>query len=80
MSECNHKTLTLLKQRSDRLRCRHCHLVISADELGKGDCPECHAVNGVRQRDFEEVAAQEDGATTYRCDQCGAVIEWNGQS
>ncbi len=76
MSECTHKTLTLLKERGDRLRCRKCHLVISAEELGGGCCPECYAVSGERCFDFEKLAASEPEVTKYRCDRCGALIEW----
>jgi hypothetical protein len=76
MSKCTHKTLTLLKERSDRLRCRKCHLVISAEELGGGCCPECYAVSGERHYDFEELSPSDPEVTKYRCDQCGALIEW----
>lgn len=77
MSECTHKTLTLLQQRGDRLRCRECHLVISANELDGGFCPECYAVRGERNRDFEPLAVEQDGVIRYRCEQCGALIEWH---
>ena len=76
MSGCSHKKLTLLKERGDRLRCKKCHLVISADELGGGYCPECYAVESVRHYDFETLAAMEEEITKYRCDQCGVLIEW----
>lgn len=79
MSECDHKTLTLLAQRGDRLRCKRCYLVISAHELGSGCCPECYAVGGDRHYDFEPLAPIEEEITKYRCEQCGAVIEWKGQ-
>ncbi len=79
MSRCSHKTLTLLKEPGDRLRCRKCHLVISADELGGGCCPECYAVGGERRYDFQALAAKEEEITKYRCEQCGALIEWKGQ-
>ena len=76
MSRCSHKTLTLLKERGDRLRCKKCHLIISAKELGGGYCPECYAVDGERHYDFEALAAKEEEITTYRCDQCGVLIKW----
>jgi predicted RNA-binding Zn-ribbon protein involved in translation (DUF1610 family) len=78
MSRCSHKTLTLLKERRDRLRCKKCHLIISADELASGCCPECYAVNGERRYDFEGIEPKGDELPKYRCDQCGAVIEWKG--
>ncbi len=76
MSQCSHTTLTLLTKRGDRLRCKKCHLVICADELGGGCCPECYAVVGERRYDFEVLAATKDEITRYRCEQCGALIEW----
>jgi hypothetical protein len=79
MSSCSHTTLTLLAERGERLRCRKCHLVISADELGGGYCPECYAEGGERHSDFEEVAAAGEDSVKYRCDRCGAVIEWKMQ-
>jgi len=78
MSGCGHKRLTLLKEREDRLRCRKCHLVLSVDELGGGCCPECYEASGERRCDFEKLAAKGDEVTRYRCDGCGAVIEWKG--
>jgi hypothetical protein len=68
--------LTLLKEPGDRLRCKKCHLVISAEELGGGSCPECYSVSGERRYDFEEFVAKGDEITKYRCEQCGAIIEW----
>lgn len=79
MSGCNHKTLTLLKERGDRLRCKRCYLVISADELGGGYCPECYAVDTERHYDFEALAVTEKEITKYRCEQCGVLIEWKAQ-
>ena len=80
MSGCSHKKLTLLKERGDRLRCKKCHLVISANELGGGCCPECYAVDGERHYDFEALAATEEEITKYRCEQCGVLIEWREQA
>lgn len=76
MSQCRHKTLILLKEKSDKVRCRHCHLVISADELDGGFCPECYAVRSERRKDFEKIDVKGDDITTYRCEECGAFIEW----
>lgn len=80
MHPCSHKTLTLLAERGNRLRCKKCHLVISADELGGGCCPECYAEGGERHYDFEALAANEEEITKYRCEQCGAMIEWRAQA
>jgi Zn finger protein HypA/HybF involved in hydrogenase expression len=78
MPQCSHKTLTLLQERKDRLRCKKCHLIISADELSSGCCPECYAVHGERRYDFEEIETKGDQPIEYRCDQCGALVEWKG--
>jgi hypothetical protein len=78
MSRCSHKTLTLLNERRDRLRCKRCHLTLSSDELASGCCPECYAVSGERRYDFEEIEPNGGELTKYRCDQCGVVIEWKG--
>lgn len=79
MSGCSHNTLTLLEERKDRLRCRSCHLVISAGELGDGCCPECYAVSGEKRYDFEAIAPKGDEITKYRCEECGVLIEWKVQ-
>jgi len=79
MNECSHTTISLLTQKARRLRCRKCHLVISPDELGGGYCPECYAVRNEKRYDFEELISGKDEVTKYRCDECGAVIEWKGQ-
>ena len=76
MSGCSHKTLTLLAQRGGRLRCRKCHLSISVNELGGGCYPECYAVRGERRYDFEALGPTGEEVTKYRCEQCGALIEW----
>ncbi len=75
MTSCSHKTLMLLPERKNVLRCQHCHLTIKADELGQGHCPECFEMNGRRRFDFEEMAEGERGRTRYRCEECGAIIE-----
>jgi hypothetical protein len=53
-------------------------LVISESELRGGCCPECQAEAGERHYDFEALVVPEDEATQYRCEQCGALIEWKG--
>lgn len=78
MSRCPHKTLVLLRDAGRKVRCRACHLVISADELDGGFCPECYEVRGERRRDFEAVAREPDPVTRYRCEACGVIIEWDG--
>ncbi len=78
MSRCSHKTLILLKERGDKLRCRACHLVLSAEELTGGFCPECYEVRGEKRKDFEKVTVEDEGITKYRCEECGAAIEWKG--
>jgi len=75
MPECSHQKMTLLLPKAGRLRCRKCHLIISVDELKGGFCPECHAATGERRYDFEEVVAEKEDRTKYRCDECGEVIE-----
>ena len=75
MSSCPHRELILLPQEKEKLRCRHCHLVIRIDELGEGYCPECFEETGERRREFDEVKQTEGEATRYRCAACGMVIE-----
>lgn len=73
MSDCSHATLVLVESRP-RKRCVHCHLTLSADELGDGSCPECLEARGERRSDFEDVS--QEGATHpgYFCDDCGAMV------
>ena len=75
MSSCKHEVLTLAPAPQNRLRCRHCHLTITEEELGNGDCPECLEVHEVKRRDFEIVTSQNKKTARYCCEQCGAVIE-----
>lgn len=74
MTSCKHSTLELLPERKSALRCRHCHLTISADELGDGCCPECFDGSGVKYYDFESVTNTAVGDVRYRCEECGAII------
>jgi Zn finger protein HypA/HybF involved in hydrogenase expression len=78
MSSCTHKTLVLLRETGGKVRCRKCHLVISADELNGGFCPECYEARREKSYDFEPVAIEKDDVTRYRCEECGAMIEWKG--
>ncbi len=74
MTRCRHHHLALLPEKSRRLRCRRCHLTIDADELQGGFCPECYEANGTRHNDFEVLVSPQ--GTQYRCEQCGAVIDY----
>ncbi|MBW2100986.1 MAG: hypothetical protein JRG68_09615 [Deltaproteobacteria bacterium] len=78
MISCNHSKLELLPQKKDKLRCRHCHLTIGADELGDGCCPECFEIHGKKRYDFEEIDTGETGTARYRCEECGIIIETEG--
>lgn len=75
MHPCKHEVLTLVPMQSNRLRCRHCHLTISEDELGSGDCPECLEVHRIGRRDFEQITAADRKTIRYCCENCGTVIE-----
>ncbi|MCX5894226.1 MAG: hypothetical protein NTZ51_00125 [Proteobacteria bacterium] len=75
MRSCKHEVLTLVPVKSNRLRCRHCHLTITEEELGSNCCPECLAVHKVRRRDFEKIIATDSGTTRYCCEHCGMVID-----
>ena len=73
--QCQHKNLLLLSEPKDRVRCRHCHLTISRDELGDRYCPECYEATGSRRYDFEEVVEPEVSVVQYRCEDCGLLIQ-----
>ena len=73
MATCPHHNLLLLEAPAPRLRCRHCHLTIHADELGGGPCPECYEASGQRRYEFETLAGA-DGGINYRCEDCGLLI------
>jgi len=75
MTSCDHSQLVLLPEKKNMLRCRHCHLTISPDELGKGYCPECYEADGRKQYDFEAIAPEETETARYRCEGCGVIIE-----
>ena len=74
MDPCKHRTLVLLAQPKNRIRCRHCHLTISRDELSQRYCPECYEAEGVKRTDFEEVAEPETPKVQYQCEDCGLLI------
>jgi len=75
-SECLHHNLLLLpSETKNRLRCRHCHLTIKADELETRYCPECYEATGRKRSDFDEVEPVEAGQVQYRCEDCGLFIE-----
>ena len=75
MRSCKHEVLTLVPTTGNKLRCRHCHLTITEDELGSGCCPECLEVHKVRRKDFEKLIPNDSGTLRYCCEQCGMVIE-----
>jgi len=75
MTSCKHLTLVLLPGKKNMLRCRHCHLTISADELRGGYCPECFETQGRKRYDFDEIEVEDQGKARYRCEQCGIIIE-----
>ena len=75
MAGCTHKELLLLvEERREMVRCTRCHLLISKEELGGGCCPEC-LEQGRRHAGFEPVEPPRPCRTSYRCEQCGALIE-----
>ncbi|MBI2999797.1 MAG: hypothetical protein HYY46_15315 [Deltaproteobacteria bacterium] len=74
MTSCNHTSLELLPEKKTTLRCRHCHLTITGEELGDGFCPECFETSGSKRYEFEEMETPESGIARYRCEDCGAII------
>ena len=77
MTTCRHYNLVLLPREAPRLRCRHCHLTLSAEELGEGPCPECLDATGQRRYDFDPLATASQAAR-YRCEDCGALVADGG--
>jgi len=75
MRECTHKNLVLIKVAENKLRCKHCHLTISAEELDEGYCPECYEESGKKRYDFETIEPASQEVTKYRCEDCGTIIE-----
>ena len=56
------------------MRCKRCHLTMSADELGDGYCPECFDSTGAKHFDFESLSVANNNVVRYRCEECGAII------
>lgn len=74
MGGCRHGTLVLAPVEVKR-RCRECHLVLSAEELGESYCPECFEASGRRNYDFEEVVDGSKREAGYFCEDCGAAVD-----
>jgi predicted RNA-binding Zn-ribbon protein involved in translation (DUF1610 family) len=74
MISCNHTNLELLPGQKPKVRCRHCHLTLAAEELENGFCPECFDTSGSKRYDFDEIKSPEETAARYRCDECGVII------
>ena len=74
MTSCDHQNLTLLPRQTSRIRCRHCHLTMKAQELGTGYCPECYETSGAKNYAFDEIDGAKESASRYRCEQCGAIV------
>jgi rubrerythrin len=75
MTSCAHTTLELLPEPKGRLRCRHCHLTITRDDLKDGYCPECFDGSGEKRYEFAEIAAERTEVAHYRCEECGVIIK-----
>lgn len=74
MTTCMHHKLVLLSEVENKMRCRHCHLTITSEELRYDYCPECYEVHGKKLYDFEYIADEKAGIVRYRCEECGAII------
>jgi len=74
MTTCKHATLELIPERKCTVRCKRCHLTMSADELGDGYCPECFDGTGAKHYDFEPVSTPGNNGARYRCEECGVII------
>jgi predicted RNA-binding Zn-ribbon protein involved in translation (DUF1610 family) len=74
MAACKHSALELIPERKSTVRCKHCHLTLSADELGDGYCPECFDGSGEKRYDFEALSNPGGNVVRYRCEECGAII------
>ncbi|MCP4714163.1 MAG: hypothetical protein GY868_03520 [Deltaproteobacteria bacterium] len=72
---CKHEILRLVPPTPGKLRCRHCHLVISEQEIGDGYCPECLEVSKIRRKDFDQIEAENAGTVRYCCEGCGMVVD-----
>ncbi len=76
MNGCRHRNLETLPGEKKRVRCRRCNLVISAEELGGGYCPECYETSGLRHYEFENISNDGETLIRYRCEECGEVLEY----
>jgi hypothetical protein len=74
MTFCKHSTLELIPERKSTVRCKHCHLTLSAEDLGDSYCPECFDRLGAKHYEFESVSAADGKVVRYRCEECGAII------
>jgi predicted RNA-binding Zn-ribbon protein involved in translation (DUF1610 family) len=74
MTSCKHSTLELIPERKKTVRCKHCHLTMSADELGDSYCPECFDGSGEKRYDFEALSNVGGNVVRYRCEECGVII------
>ncbi len=74
MDECRHANILIINQNTDRVRCRHCHLTIKAEDLDDGYCPECFSERGIRRSDFEKIVSVDKAPAQYRCEDCGAML------
>jgi len=61
---CRHGTLVLVTAKK-RMRCRHCHLTIAADELADGHCPECFETKRRALFDFDDVTEPGGARLSY---------------
>ena len=75
MHSCSHANLVQLPEKEKRMKCRHCHLTIKAEDLKQGYCPECFDRTGNKRYDFEAVEPKKSAVTRYRCEDCGIIIE-----
>ena len=72
---CKHEVLRMVADTGRKVRCRHCHLVITEAELDGNCCPECLDVHKVGRRDFEALVPDGNTTVRYCCEDCGIVIE-----
>ncbi len=74
MDACAHSHIVVVMDSIRRLRCRHCHLTLKPNELVHGYCPECYEIDGQKRDEFEEIQAPGGDETSYRCEDCGALL------
>jgi hypothetical protein len=73
MNACPHRQLVLVRETHTRLRCRHCHLTLTAADLAGRYCPACFATTHTKRYDFDEVRLADSGRVSYRCEACGRL-------